>query len=103
FERLANKMDGRPRAAVRAWGTAFFATAPARRWVRALAALTLPAQAVFSRRGSCPTRRNMLYGGRVASAHSTRIAPLSDATELECALASMRLPHFLRRTGAHFG
>src|SRR5215467_2002136 len=36
-------------------------------------------------------------------AHSTRIESRSNVIEPECALDSIRLSHFLRRTGAHFG
>src|SRR5262249_53542089 len=42
-------------------------------------------------------------GEKALGAHSTRIKSCSGATEPECALDSMRLSHFLRRTGAHFG
>ena len=38
-----------------------------------------------------------------ARAHPVRIEPISDRVEAGCALDSMRLSHFLRRTGVHPG
>jgi len=41
--------------------------------------------------------------GRMARAHPDQIEAIFEQTEPGCALASIRLSHFLRRTGAHFG
>jgi len=40
---------------------------------------------------------------RASKAHPDQIESVFEETEPGCALDSMRLSHFLRRTGAHFG